>query len=175
MDCAPDGGLYAALDALPAPLYLTDRDGVVVYFNPPCIDFAGRKPVAGKDRWCVTWKLYTDEGEFLPHGKCPMALAIIEQRSVRGMTAIAERPDGTRVRFMPYPTPLFDKEGRFKGAVNMLIDVTDGRQADLLRAQAARCRRLSGQIGDAVTQQALNRLSLDYDRKADALDELKKA
>jgi hypothetical protein len=28
--------------------------------------------------------------------------------SSRAMTAVAERPDGTRVHFMPFPTPLHD-------------------------------------------------------------------
>ena len=165
--------LYAALDALPVPIYVTDPDGLVVYFNPACIDFAGRTPVVGHDRWCVTWKLFTDQGEFLPHDQCPMARAILERRKVRGMTAYAERPDGTRVKFMPYPTPLFDKDGGFKGAINMLIDVTDSRQAMLLRAQATRSHRLAKlakDIGDTATQTALDRLALDYQRKADALD-----
>ena len=40
-----------------------------------------------------------------------MATAIKEKRVVRGMEAIAERPDGTRVPFEPYPTPLFDASG----------------------------------------------------------------
>ena len=44
----------------------------------------------------------------LPHGECPMALAIKEKKPNRGFEAVAERPDGTRVPFIPYPTPLFD-------------------------------------------------------------------
>ena len=37
-----------------------------------------------------------------------MAIALKENRPVRGYEAIAERPDGTRVSFVPYPTPLRD-------------------------------------------------------------------
>jgi hypothetical protein len=33
------------------------------------------------------------------------------------------RPDGTRVTFLPFPTPLFDEYGGLKGAVNILIDL----------------------------------------------------
>jgi len=169
---APSDALFAVLDSLQAPIYVTNRQGVVIYFNTPCIAFAGRRPVPGKDRWCVTWKLYTDDGQFMPHDQCPMAIAIIQRRRVRDLTAVAERPDGTRVRFMPYPTPLFDQDGEFCGAVNMLIDITDHRQASLLRAQAMRCRRLSLQMNDETTQQALFRLALDYESKADALEEV---
>ena len=37
--------------------------------------------------------------------------------------AVAERPDGTRVHFMPFPTPLHDTEDQLVGAVNVLIDL----------------------------------------------------
>jgi PAS domain-containing protein len=166
----PGESLFAALDSLPAPIYVTDPSGVVVHFTPACIDFAGRRPVVGEDRWCVTWKLYTDDGEFLPHELCPMAEAIKQKRPVTGATAIAERPDGTRVRFQPHPVPLLDRDGSLRGAVNMLIDITDGRQANALREQAARCRRLARDVGNETIAFALNALADEYEFKADKLD-----
>jgi len=161
-----DDVLLLALDSLPAPIYVTDSDGIITYFNPACVHFAGRTPTVGKDRWCVTWKLYTNNGDFLPHDQCPMADAIRAKRPIRGVIAVAERPDGTRVTFMPYPTPLWTKDSDFLGAVNMLIDVTEQRQADELRAEAARCRRLASGIGDRPTQEALTRMAIDYEAKA---------
>jgi PAS domain-containing protein len=101
-----EDSLLSALDQLPAAIYVTDPAGFITYYNPACIDFAGRVPTVGRDRWCVTWKLYTEDGAFLPHEQCPMAVAILEKRSVRGVTAVAERPDGSRVNFMPCPTHL---------------------------------------------------------------------
>ncbi len=50
--------LRAALDELPAAIYVTDAEGVITYFNPACIDFTGRRPEVGQDRWCVTWRLW---------------------------------------------------------------------------------------------------------------------
>ncbi len=140
--------------------------GSSLYFNAACIDFAGRTPIAGKDRWCVTWKLYTDDGAFLPHDACPMAEAIIQKRPVRGAIAMAERPDGTRVTFVPYPTPIFSEDGSLRCAVNMLIDVTDKRQAEFLRVQADKCRRHAITINDDRARAALLRLALEYDTKA---------
>jgi hypothetical protein len=58
--------LVGALDELPAPIDVTDADGVITH-NPACLAFAGRVPAVGRDRWCVTWKLYTEDGAFLPH------------------------------------------------------------------------------------------------------------
>src|SRR4051812_34087914 len=108
----------AVLDDLPVPIYTTDAEGAVTYWNRGCVELAGRQPKLGQDRWCVTWKIYTTTGERLPHDQCPMAQAIQEQRVIRDNVAIAERPDGSRVAFRPYPTPLFDEDGAMTGAIN---------------------------------------------------------
>jgi PAS domain S-box-containing protein len=163
---AGEHALRAALDELPVAIYVTDVDGVITYFNPACLDFTGRRPEVGADRWCVTWRLYTNAGEFLPHNECPMAVAINTQRPVRGVTAVAERPDGTRVNFRPYPTPICDKEGRFAGAVNLLEDVTDEVRTDDLMAQARRCRRLATTVSDDLATETLNRMADEYEAKA---------
>ena len=171
MEAARKGGaeLRDVLDALPAPIYTTDADGWVTFFNHACIDFAGRTPALGEDRWCVTWKLYSEAGVPLAHEDCPMAVAIREKREIRGAVAVAERPDGTRVLFTPYPTPLFDEQGAIVGAVNMLIDVTDRRQAEALKAQALRCRRLSQSISDRRASETLRLMAVEYDAKARSL------
>lgn len=163
---AGDRALRQALEELPAAIYVTDVDGVVTYFNRACIDFTGRRPEVGADRWCVTWRLYTNTGEFLPHDECPMAVAINTRRPVRGVTAMAERPDGSRVVFRPYPTPIFDKDGTFAGAVNLLEDVTDEVRADDLLAQARRCRRLANGVVDDRASETLNRMADEYEAKA---------
>lgn len=156
------------LDELPVPLYVTDADGAVTYWNRACVSFAGREPQLGHDRWCVTWKIYTTTGEFLPHDQCPMAQAIRQERVVRDNVAIAERPDGSRVAFRPYPTPLFDDDGNLTGAINMLIDVTD-EQSRALHQQAERCRRLAGAMYDRKTSKVLGEMAEGFDRTADEL------
>lgn len=163
---AGDQALREALDELPAAIYVTDADGVSTYFNPACIDFTGRRPEVGADRWCVTWRLYTNAGEFLPHDQCPMAVTINTQRPIRGVSAVAERPDGTRVVFRPYPTPIFDKDGQFAGAVNLLEDVTDEVRAHDLLAQARRCRRLAHAVPDKRVNDTLTRMADEYEAKA---------
>ena len=162
---ASGDGYRAVLDALPVPIYLTDADGLVTYWNQACVDFAGREPELGKDRWCVTWQLYTLAGDPLPHDECPMAVAIKERRSIRQEIAIAMRPDGTRRAFTPYPTPLLDESGKVTGAVNLLIDVSD-EQAEVLADQARRCRRLAGFTHDRQVWQALDHMADDYEQAA---------
>jgi PAS domain S-box-containing protein len=160
--------LRVALDQIDAPLYVTDPQGVITYYNQACIAFAGRTPAVRFDRWCVTWKLFTPAGEFLPHDQCPMATALKERRAIRGLTAIAERPDGTRVVFRPYPTPIL-KEGQLLGAVNILIDITDISLAQDLWVQADKARRLGRTVLDAAVAETLERLADEYESKAVAL------
>jgi PAS domain S-box-containing protein len=155
----------SVLDALPAPIYTTDADGAVTYWNHACVALAGRVPELGRDRWCVTWQIYTTTGERMPHEECPMAEAIRTREQVRDKVAIALRPDGSRVAFRPYPTPLFDCDGGFTGAINMLIDISD-EQAEALTVEAERCRLLADATFNREVSQMLGNMADDYDRTA---------
>jgi hypothetical protein len=97
-----------------------------------------------------------------------MATAIRERRPVRSEIAIALRPNGSRVAFRPYPTPLFDKAGDLQGAINMLIDISE-EQAETLKEQAARCRRLANSTEDLSAREILRSMAAGYDRSAQSL------
>jgi PAS domain S-box-containing protein len=122
--------LQELLAAIPAAIYTTDAEGRITYFNEKAVELAGRRPALGSDEWCVTWKLYWPDGRPLPHAECPMAVALKEGRAIRDAEAVAERPDGTRVPFIPYPTPLRDETGKVVGAINMLVDISERKQAE---------------------------------------------
>ena len=158
----------SVLDELPMPVYTTDADGAVTYWNQSCADFVGREPRLGEERWCVTGQLYTMSGEPLPHDECPMARALQEKREIRNEIVIAERPDGQRVACRPYPTPYFDSDGNLEGAVNLLVDVTH-EQADALADQAARCRRLSRATHDEQASEILAHMARGFASTAAAL------
>ena len=59
-----------------------------------------------------------------------MAIALREGRPIRNAEAVAERPDGSRIPFIPFPTPLRDASGKVVGAINMLVDISERRQAE---------------------------------------------
>jgi len=120
----------ALLDALPAAVYTTDAAGRITYYNEAAAEFWGQRPRLGSSEWCGSWKLFWPDGTPMAHAECPMAIALKEDRAVRDMEAIAERPDGTRVPFVPYPTPLHDEAGRLTGAVNMLVDISERKRAE---------------------------------------------
>ncbi|MFL5756552.1 MAG: ATP-binding protein [Chloroflexota bacterium] len=125
------------LDALGIAVYTTDVDGRITFFNQAAAGFWGRRPELGEE-WCGSWRLFTKDGLPIRHDECPMAVAIKGNRPIQGEEAMAERPDGTRVSFLAYPTPLEDANGDLVGAVNVLVDVTGKRRAEeTLRSVAA--------------------------------------
>jgi two-component sensor histidine kinase len=71
----------------------------------------------------------------------PKSLALLMVRGARSATAhpaaavrnaevVAERPDGTRAPLIPYPTPLRDSTGKIVGAVNIVVDISERKQAE---------------------------------------------
>ena len=118
------------LEALPAAVYTTDAEGVITYCNETARQMAGVTPEIGQTQWCVSYRLHDADGKPLPFDRCPMAIALKEGRPVRNVEILVERPDGMLVPVLPHPTPLRDKDGRLTGAVNMLVDISDRKQAE---------------------------------------------
>ena len=122
--------LRELIAALPAAIYTTDAEGTITYFNEAAVELSGYRPTIGVDKWCVSWKLYWPDGTPLPHDQCPMAITLKEGRAVRNVEAVAERPDGSRVPFIPFPTPLRDAAGKVVGGINMLVDISERKQSE---------------------------------------------
>ena len=158
--------LREVLEALPAAVYTTDAEGRITFYNQAAVDFSGRTPELGNDKWCVSMRLYRPDGTLLPHDQCPMAVALKENRPVRGVVAVAERPDGTRVPFLAYPTPLRDGSGALVGAVNMLVDITERNRAEELRQQLASIVESSD---DAIVTKDLNGIIATWNQAAERL------
>lgn len=159
------------LEALPAAVYTTDAQGRITYYNDAAAEMWGHRPPLGSSQWCGSWKLFWADGTPLPHDQCPMAIALKEDRAVRGMEAIAERPDGSRVSFIPYPTPLHDDAGRLVGAVNMLVDISERKRAE--EQQALLVRELHHRVRNTLaTVQAIMGSTA---RSSDTIEEFKSA
>jgi PAS domain S-box-containing protein len=143
------------LQAVGVAVYTTDRDGRLTFFNDAASALWGYEPVIGDAYWCGSWRLFFPDGTPMAHDECPMATALRERRTVRGTEAIIERPDGRRVWFTPFPTPLIGEDGDLVGGVNVLIDVTERRLVeDALRETAERL-----QVSNAVKDEFLGLVS----------------
>lgn len=135
-----ESGYRQLLEALGVAVYTTDAAGKITYFNEAAAAFWGRRPELG-ELWCGSYKLYWPDGAAMAHEECPMAIALLDGRELRGVEAVAERPDGSRVAFTPYPTVLRDPDGSLVGAVNVLVDISDRKKAeDAVRATAEALR-----------------------------------
>ena len=145
----PTDGASAAdrrvLDALEVAVLMTDADGLLTYFNDAAIGLWGRRPAVG-ETWCGSWKLQWPDGRPMSHDECPMAICLRERRPVRGAAAVAERPDGSRVVFEPFPSPLFDASGVLIGGVNVLVDVTERQNAEEALAATAEALAMSSSV-----------------------------
>src|SRR5216684_3778342 len=159
--------------ALPAAIYTTDPAGRITFYNDAAAELWGVRPELGTSAFCGSWKLYWPDGTPLPHDECPMALSLKERRPIRGMEAVAERPEGARKPFIPYPTPLFDASGTLIGAVNMLVDITERRQAEQrIRDSEARYRDIAAIVEsseDAVVAKNLDSIITSWNRGAERL------
>lgn len=115
---------HELLEALPVAVYTTDARGRITFYNAGAVALWGQRPKLLRTRWCGAYRLYSSDGVDLPLDKSAMAVAVRENRPVHGYEAICERPDGTKVSLIAYPTPLRDAQGRVIGGVNMLVDIT---------------------------------------------------
>jgi PAS domain S-box-containing protein len=146
-DQADVASYRAFLEALGVAVYTTDARGRITFFNDAAVRFWGRRPEIGEE-WCGSLHLFHVDGTPMPHDACPMAIALNERRAVRGEEAIVERPDGSRLRFMPFPTPLVDGDGVLIGAVNVLIDVSPQRDAEAIAREREQALEASNAVRD---------------------------
>lgn len=122
----------AFLERLPAGAYTCDPDGLITYFNQHAAQLWGRSPKLNDpiDRFCGSFKLYTIDGSPIMHDECWMALALRNLRDYNGHEIMIERPDGRRLTALAHASPIHNEVGNLIGAVNVLVDISDRKQAE---------------------------------------------
>ena len=163
-----DRGFRDLLQALPAAVYTTDARGYITFFNHAAVELAGRTP-ALDDRWCVTPKMYWPDGTSMPLDQSPMATALNENRPMHDVESLAERPNGTRIRFLSFATPLHSEQGAVTGGVNMLIDLTQHQQV------AAEHALMEREVDHRANNLLAVTLAMIHLTRANTVDEFKSA
>jgi PAS domain S-box-containing protein len=97
--------------------------------------------------------MYWPDGTPLPPDQCPMTVVLKEGRAVAGQEALIERPDGTRMPFMAFPSPLRDPTGKVVGAVNMFVDITERKRNEEM---AQRLASIVESSDDAIISKSLD-------------------
>lgn len=139
------------LQCLPVAVYTCDAEGRILFYNKAAAQLWGRDPIIGKDLWCGSWKIYSLDGSPMEPNESPMALAVKEGIKTDNAEIIIERPDGTRRHVRVHPEPLFDDSGKVSEAFNMVIDVTEDRNASRMLLEREDQLRLVTEGGDQGT------------------------
>src|SRR4029453_2008832 len=141
------------LEALAVAVYIPQAGGRIPFYNQAAADLWGHRPRLGTVSWCGSWRLYWPDGAPMAHDECPVAIAIKKGRPNREGEAGSERPGGVRLPFRPYPPPLKDEAGRVIGAINLLIDATSMKQAEI---ESARLASIGVSSDDAIVGKTLD-------------------
>lgn len=135
----PLDGLYRRLvEYLPEAVYCCDISGRIILYNEAAVQLWGRTPQLDTDRWGGAYRTHTPAGELLPPGHCPMALTILSGRNAGSAEVVIERPDGSKRFVLAHPQLIKNDVGDMLGGVNVIIDITDRKQAENLLHEADR-------------------------------------
>jgi len=123
------------LGALPAAIYVTDAAGHIIYCNQSAVDLWKAMPILGKDKLSDLAQFRHANGALVQQADGQAEIALERGRIVHGQEAIIERKDGSRVPIIPYPTPLHDARGAIVGVINMTVDISERKKAELALAE----------------------------------------
>lgn len=118
------------LEAMSVPVYTTDAKGRITLFNKAAADLWGREPETAEDRWCGALEVFTPDGAPWERHNLPIAVAVRDNQALTGVEAVVQRLDGSRVNLLAYPRPLLNISGEVVGGVNVLVDISQQKQAE---------------------------------------------
>lgn len=139
------------LNLLPSAVYVCDASGAIVNYNHKAVELWGRIPKKGdmNERFCGSFRLYSADGNFMPHDKTPVAACLIDGLPRKDMDLILERPDYSRILVKVNIVPIKDDDGNVIGVINCFHDITDQRKTE------ARLTRKTKELQDYVDNAAI--------------------
>jgi PAS domain S-box-containing protein len=112
------------MESMAVAVYTCDTEGKVNFYNEAAVVLWGRAPELGVELWCGSHKMYTLEGDWMPHDQCPAAVSLKEMRAVKA-EAMVQRPNGNMRHVLVFPRPEYNFKGEVIGLINAVIDITE--------------------------------------------------
>jgi PAS domain S-box-containing protein len=137
------------VELMPIAVYVCDTSGVIQSYNNRAVELWGREPEKGHQaqRYCGSLRLYSPDGEFVPHEESKMAAVLRTGVPARDLEVVIERPDGSRITVLVNIAPLRDAAGEVVGAMNCFQDITERKQGEnTLRDSSAQLQALSRRL-----------------------------
>ncbi|HWH72455.1 MAG TPA: PAS domain S-box protein, partial [Candidatus Sulfotelmatobacter sp.] len=131
---------------LPTAVYACNANGELTFYNERAVAIWGRRPSPGEtgERFCGCLQALMAAGKAVLREELPLVDACHSGRSFRNVEGIIERPDGSRVNVLVNIDPIRDSEGKVVGAINVLTDITQQKEAEeVLQQQNRRMDRLA--------------------------------
>jgi signal transduction histidine kinase len=121
-----------------------DRSGIIQTYNNRAVELWGREPKAGDaaQHYCASLRLYSPEGELVPHEESKMAEVLRTGVEASDLEVAIERPDGSFITVLVNIAPLRNADGDLVGAMNCFQDITARKQAAKELAEANQQLRL---------------------------------
>jgi len=124
--------LRTVLETLPVGVLIVDRENHVIETNGNTERiFAGSGlPIRSIQEYRKGKAWWSDTGQPVDKDAWPSMAAINEEKSIPGREIDILRADGTRATILDLSTPLYDPQGQIIGAVVVIQDITDRKQAE---------------------------------------------
>jgi PAS domain S-box-containing protein len=113
--------------------YVCGIDGSIKSYNGEAVRLWGREPAIGlrDERYDGSYKLYRENGDFLPHAQAPSAACLTDGLPIKDLEIIIERPDHSRVHVRFNSSPLRNEKGGLTGVINCFYDITAEKTIDV--------------------------------------------
>ncbi|WP_128080040.1 putative bifunctional diguanylate cyclase/phosphodiesterase [Roseicella frigidaeris] len=128
----------ALIEALGIAVSTVDATGRLAFYNAAAAELWGWSPPLLERHWCGAWRLFAPDGTPVPPEQSATALCLRGQRPPPGSWVYAERPDGRRIPFAAFPSPLRNLAGQVVGAVTVMVELTGLHAAEAARATVER-------------------------------------
>jgi PAS domain-containing protein len=152
--------LQTLLDVLPVGIVVsTDPGGVNMTINPAGLKLLNLPPHSNPSKSApggerLPFKVLKD-GKEVPPDELPMQYAAAHDVPVRDVELDVLRADGTLLNLYEYASPLYDEDGRVRGSLGVLVDITSRKNAErrlIMQYEIARILAESNSISQAATK-----------------------